>query len=510
MKWTIEGRKRFEIGFLLISVFLIAICGIVYELSIGNISSYLLGNTVVQYSLTIGTFMFAMGVGSFASRVIQKNLIDAFIFIELAIGVVGGFSAVLLLYGYANLPNYNVVMFTIIMIIGMLIGIEIPVLTRLIDHRYQDLKISISNALGFDYIGALIGSVGFSVFLLPKFGVIATSYLLGVINLIVVLLNLAVYYRDIRYKKTLIGLTLVSLTALSYGLLTAQTTSIMLEQELYRDKIIYMEQSKYQKIVMTRDKEDVRLFIDGNIQFSSIDEYRYHEALVHPAMSLVKSPRRVLVLGGGDGLAVREILKYSTVDRIDLVDLDERMTSLAKTHKRLLALNKDALSNKKVHIYNQDAYQFLEQSKELYDVILIDLPDPNNEALNKLYSGLFYKRVGQHLTETGMVSIQSTSPYFAPDVYWCIRKTVESTGLTTTGYHIEVPSFGDWGFTMASKQAFDPKNIQISVETRFLDNSTAAALFLFAKDLSPRDVKANTITNPVILEYYAKSWKYWN
>ena len=188
--------------------------------------------------------MFAMGVGSFASRVIQKNLIDAFIFIELAIGVVGGFSAVLLLYGYANLPNYNVVMFTIIMIIGMLIGIEIPVLTRLIDHRYQDLKISISNALGFDYIGALIGSVGFSVFLLPKFGVIATSYLLGVINLIVVLLNLAVYYRDIRYKKTLIGLTLVSLTALSYGRLTAQTTSIMLEQELYRDKIIYMEKSK--------------------------------------------------------------------------------------------------------------------------------------------------------------------------------------------------------------------------------------------------------------------------
>lgn len=510
MKSYIQNRTRFEIGFLLVSVFLIAICGIVYELSIGNISSYLIGNTVVQYSLTIGTFMFAMGLGSFASRVFHKDLIDVFILVELAIGVVGGFSAVILLYGYANFPSYSVLMFGLIIIIGGLIGVEIPILTRLIDHRYQDLKISISNALGFDYIGALIGSVGFSLFLLPKIGVIATSYLLGIINLVVVLLNLWVYYKDIRFKKTLIATAVIALAALIAGFYTAQSVGIILEQELYRDKIIYMEQTKYQKLVMTKDHDDIRLFIDGNIQFSSTDEYRYHEALIHPAMALSKKPENILVLGGGDGLAARELLKYDTVKSITLVDLDERMTQLGQTNKRLLALNKGSLNDEKVHLIHQDAYKFLEAHRGHYDVIVVDLPDPNNEALNKLYSGVFYAMIGNRLSEGGMAVVQSTSPYFAPEVYWCIRKTVEGTGAFTTGYHIDVPSFGDWGFTLFSKTAFDKKDIKITVPTRFLDRESTLSMFVFPKDMQRPEVEANTMTNPVIMDYYARSWKYWN
>lgn len=510
MQKLTEKRMKFEIGFLLVSVFLIAICGIVYELSIGNLSSYLMGNTVVQYSLTIGSFMFAMGIGSFLSRFIQKDLIDKFILIELAVGIFGGFSAVALLYAYSSFPYYTVAMFTVIFIIGALIGVEIPILTRLIDQRYKDIKISISNALGFDYIGALIGSIGFSVFLLPKFGVITSSYILGMLNIIVVFLNIAVYYHDIRFKKTITILTLVTFVGLIYGLVTAGPVSLILEQKLYRDRIIYLEQTPYQKIVMTRDKEDFRLFLDGNIQFSATDEYRYHEALVHPAMVMAKEAKRILVLGGGDGLAVREILKYPSVEHITLVDLDPEMTKLARTHKRLKALNGDSLENSKVEVINEDAYQYVEKTAEKYDVVLIDLPDPNVDALSKLYSKTFYQLVGNRLSPGGVVNVQSTSPYFAPKVYWCVRETMAASGLNTTGYHLEVPSFGDWGFTLASNAPLEPERLKVKVETRFLNDDQLRAMFVFSKDLEAPDVEVNRIVSPVILEYYQQSWKYWN
>lgn len=505
-----EKRIKFEIGFLLVSVFLIAICGIVYELSIGNLSSYLMGNTVVQYSLTIGSFMFAMGVGSFLSRYIQNDLIDKFILIELAVGIFGGFSAVTLLYAYSSFPYYSVAMFVVIFIIGALIGVEIPILTRLIDHRYKDIKISISNALGFDYIGALIGSIGFSVFLLPRFGVIMSSYILGLLNVMVVFLNIGVYFRDIRFKKTLSILTLITFAGLIYGLITAGPVSLILEQKLYRDRVIYLDQTPYQKIVMTRDKEDFRLFLDGNIQFSATDEYRYHEALVHPAMVMASKAEEILVLGGGDGLAARELLKYNQVKHITLVDLDPEMTRLAKTHKRLRELNKDSLDNPKVKVVNQDAYQFVEKTKQQYDVIIIDLPDPNVDALSKLYSKTFYQMVGTRLTNGGVVTVQSTSPYFAPKVYWCIRETMKASGLDTTGYHIEVPSFGDWGFTLASNEPLKPERLKVQVETRFLTDEQMQAMFVFAKDLEAPEVEVNRIVSPVILEYYQQSWKYWN
>ncbi len=505
-----EKRMKFEIGFLLISVFLIAICGIVYELSIGNLSSYLMGNTVVQYSITIGSFMFAMGVGSFLSRYIQKDLIDVFILIELAVGIFGGFSAVFLLYAYSSFHYYTIAMFGTIFIIGILIGVEIPVLTRLIDHRYKDIKISISNALGFDYIGALIGSIGFSIFLLPKFGIITSSYILGLLNILVVFMNIGVYFKDIRFKKTLAIMTLITFIGLIYGLITAGPVSLILEQKLYRDRMIYLEQTPYQKIVMTRNKEDFRLFLDGNIQFSSTDEYRYHEALVHPAMLAAKKAENILVLGGGDGLAVREILKHDSVKKVTLVDLDPAMTKLAKTHKRLLELNLDSLENPKVQVLNQDAYQFVEKTTEKFDVILIDLPDPNIDALSKLYSKTFYQMIGDRLTAGGVVTIQSTSPYFAPKVYWCIRKTMAASGLDTSGYHLEVPTFGDWGFTIASNEPLNLKRRNVTIATRFLTDEQMDVMFVFAKDLEAPEVEVNGIISPVILEYYHQSWKYWN
>lgn len=504
-----KNKYSNEVVVLLVSVFLIALCGIVYELSIGNISTYLLGNGVLQYSLTIGSFMFAMGIGSFLSRYINKNLMDAFILVETGVGFMGGFSALILFSAYAFTPIYSAAMFTVILIIGVLVGLEIPILTRLIEEKYRDIKVSISNALGFDYIGALIGSIAFSMFMLPRLGIIRSSYILGLVNLFVVIINIKVFYKDIVKKKLIVALSVTVTLGLAVGLAQVTDTENFLEQKFYADRIIYRQQSPYQKIVMTQKKQDLRLFIDGNLQFSSIDEYRYHECLVHPAMSLMKNRENILVLGGGDGLAVREVLKYPQVKKVTLVDLDEAMTDLGMNNPRLLELNKGSLKDPRVHIVNQDAYQFLENSNELYSLIVVDLPDPNNESLSKLYTKTFYEIIKRHLIKGGFAVIQSTSPYFAPDVYWCIRKTVESTGLETSGYHTDIPSFGDWGFTIASNTGFSVEDINIDVETRFLSNEQVKALFVFAKDLKRPEVRINTITSPVITDYYEKSWKYW-
>ena len=213
-----------------------------------------------------------------------------------------------------------------------------------------------------------------------------------------------------------------------------------------RTKLSMPKSSPYQRIVITRWKDDVRLFLNGHLQFSSRDEYRYHEALVHPGLQSLTRPRRVLVLGGGDGLAVREILKYDSVDTVTLVDLDPEMTRLFSQHQALTRLNQNSLSSPKVKIINADAFLWLEENRDFFDFVVADFPDPTNYSLGKLYTTAFYRLLRRHLSENGVAVIQSTSPLFARRSYWCIVKTLQSVGFQVTPYHTYVPSFGEWGF----------------------------------------------------------------
>ena len=284
-----------------------------------------------------------------------------------------------------------------------------------------------------------------------------------------------------------------------------------LENSMYDDRVIFSKQTINQKLIITKNKEDVRLFIDGNVQFSTIDEYRYHEPLIHIPMNLVKHRENVLILGGGDGLAAREILKYSDVKKITVVDLDKEMTDLAVKNTVMAELNEGSFKSPKVEILNEYAFKFLENSKQYFDVIIIDLPDPNNSALARLYSKEFYKVVKQKLARDGVVVTQASSPFFSPEAFWCINETMKSAGFKyTKPYHSYVPSFGDWGFVLGANKKIDENKIEINVPIKYIDKGIIKDFFYIPKDVRRENIKVSTLNDPQILHYYLSGWKYWD
>ncbi len=502
-----ELNKR-QSTVLIVSVFVIAICGLIYELIVGTLSSYLFGNSVTQFSLTIGLFMTSMGIGSYASRWINRTPLTWFILLEVAIAAIGGVSAALLYIVFAVSDFYHLVMVLLILIIGGLIGLEIPLLTRIIGGR-DALKDTLANVLAFDYLGALIASLLFPLLLLPYLGLLKTSFATGLLNLLVAGANAWTFRTHLKKRRSLTRVVGVVALGLLAGLVWSPWLTTFFERHMYDDTVIYTEQTPYQRIVITRWGKDIRLYLDGGLQFSSMDEYRYHEALVHPAMSLTQSRENVLVLGGGDGPVARELLKYDDVRTITVVDIDPQMTQLARTHPAILAINEGALNDPRVNLVHEDAYRYLEETAELFGVIIIDLPDPNNEGLGKLYSREFYKLVQRHLAQGGMVVTQATSPYFARESFWCIAHTLADTGLVTLPYHVYIPSFGDWGFVLAAHQPIQPERFTLGVSVRFFSSEVFAASQVFDGDVAELETEVNNLDSQVVLRYYEKGWKRW-
>ena len=398
-------------------------------------------------------------------------------------------------------------MYAEIIVIGTFVGAEIPILTRIIEQDEENLRVTISSIFSFDYIGGLVGSIAFPLVLLPHLGYFATAFLVGSMNALAAILIVFKYAKRIKkaagYKLASVGL----FSVMVFGAVFSENISAVIEGGLYRDNIILSEHTQYQHIVMTKHKDDLRLFIDGNIQFCSLDEYRYHEALVHIPMAQASKKERVLVLGGGDGLAVRELLKYPETE-ITLVDLDAEMIQLCRENPQVSKLNEGALRSERLTVVIDDAYRFLEETDDLYDVILVDLPDPNNDALNKLYTNVFYRLCGNHLTQDGVLAVQSTSPYYAKKAYWCVAKTLESEGFFVDSYHLQVPAFGDWGFHMAAKQELSD-DCELSVETKYLSEENIPALFAFGKDEVDLDVQINSLSHPMLLQYYSEAVRNW-
>ena len=493
---------------LMLTTLIISGCSIVYELIISAVSSYLVGDTTLQYSITIGIYMCAMGFGSFISKYMKKDLFNWFVMVEIGVGIVGGLSSLTLFLANLYLETYQLIMYIEIVIIGTFVGVEIPLLTRIIEGDRKDLRVTLSSIFSFDYLGGLLGSIAFPLLLLPTLGYFATAFLAGTFNLICATLIVWRYKDRIEnaaFFKLLTGLLLVIMII---GMVFSENISNYIEGGLYRDNIILSEQTKYQKIVMTKHKDDLRLYIDGNVQFSSADEYRYHEALIHIPMMQAKNRDEVLVLGGGDGLAARELLKYPET-HITLIDLDEEMTRLCSEDPQISALNCGALKSDRVNIINMDAYTYLTDCDKKYDVIIVDLPDPNNTTLNKLYSNVFYRLCGNALKDDGVINVQSTSPYYATKAFWCINKTIESEGFNVKPYHLEVPAFGDWGFNMASKRELRD-DYEIEVDTKYLTKDNIHSLFMFGKDEVDETVAVNELTHPMLIEYYNDAVRNWN
>ncbi len=448
--------------------------------------------------------MFAMGVGSYLSKLLNDDHIANFISVEITISLIGGVCSLLLFIAFPMVRAlYDVTMYSLILIIGTLVGMEIPILTAILSQK-NSTRDSIANVMSLDYIGALIGSVAFPLFLLPQLGLVRSSFAIGLINILTALTNIY-FFRT--YLKRFKLLTFISFSILflliSFTIYGTLLTSYA-EKHLYFDQIIYQKQTAYQKIVVTQSvtTKDQRLYIDGHIQFSSRDEYRYHEALVHPLLSIAGKKENILILGGGDGLAVREVLKHKGVKRIDLVDIDPEMTHLGKNLYRLAVLNQHSLDNDKVHIHNQDAFTFINQKGIFYDRVIIDMPDPHNEAINKLYSKEFYSMIIKRMNLDGYLVSQSSSPFFTRKTYWSIEATLNAVFNDTLSYHVNIPSFGEWGFHLARKNTAFPKQFNFNIKTRFINTATMQAATVFAKDIKKIAAPVNTIMEPKLYQLY--------
>jgi spermidine synthase len=489
---------------LFLSVFLIAACGLIYELVAGTLASYLLGDSVFQFSTVIGSYLFAMGVGSFLSRFIARGLVARFISVELMVGLVGGFSSSLLFLAFAYTQSFRLLLYVIVILIGILVGLEIPLLMRILKNRIQ-FRDLVAHVLTFDYLGALGASLLFPILLVPKLGMVRSALLFGIINAAVALWSTFLFRDQLGGRAALRGACVLVLAALATGMACANRITSAAEDNLYADEVIFSRQTRYQRIVLTKWKDDLRLFLNAHLQFSSRDEYRYHEALVHPALAALPGARRALVLGGGDGLAVREILKYPTIESITLVDLDPEMTKLFSTHPLLSRLNGRSLTERRVSVINADAFPWLESTVDVFDFVVADFPDPTSYSLGKLYTTAFYRLLSRHLSRQGLAVVQSTSPLFARQSYWCIVETLKQAGLRTYPYHVYVPSFGEWGFVIAGLAPYEAPS-RLPGGLRFLSARNLPELFRFPNDMLPVDAEPNRLNDQVLVRYYEREW----
>jgi len=496
---------------LFINVLVIATCGLVYELVAGTLASYVLGDSVTQFSLCIGIYLSAMGVGAWLSGFIEKNAARCFVETELGVALIGGFSAPILFLSFAYLSWFSVMLYGTVFLIGTLVGLELPLLMRILKSKLE-FKDLVSRVLTFDYIGALFGSLLFPLLLMPRLGLVRTSLLFGFMNAIVGLWGTWLLKDELRGNIPLLrarGVLVMVLIAAAF--IKADMFTTLAEDALYNEPVVYSKTTTYQRIVMTRGSSGFNLFLNGNLQFSSLDEYRYHEALAHPPMLVVDKPRTALILGGGDGLGLRELLRYPDIESVTLVDLDPSMTGLSNEYPPLAELNEHSYEDPRVTVVNQDAMIWLEGIEDKFDIVLIDFPDPNSFSLGKLYTRRFYKLLYRHVADDGAVAVQCTSPLYARKSYWCIISTMEAAGFVVRPYHVTVPSFGVWGFALARKQAFDPpENFNGAPEqVKYLNDEALAHMFHFPLDLQRVESGVNRLDNQILVRYYDDEWDKW-
>jgi spermidine synthase len=492
---------------LLVVVCIIATCGLIYELIAGTVASYLMGDSVTQFSLVIGTYLFAMGVGAWASKYFpEDSLLEKFVLIEYMVGIIGGVSATVLLTIFQLAIGFQMILFAFVLITGILVGLEIPLLMRILKNSIS-FDTLVSRVFSYDYLGALFASIIFPLLFLPKLGLSKTAIFFGVINIVAGIATTSVFKEKLKRSKPLLAIGFFSLICLL--LLFVYSNKIMnFQDELqYPGKVIYSKQSQYQRIVIARQNKSVQLYLNGNLQFNSADEHRYHEALVHPAAMASASLKNVLVLGGGDGMAIRELLKYPSIEKIQLVDLDAEMTKLFTTHPKFSELNQKSLSNKKVTVTNTDAFLWLKKNTERFDLVIVDFPDPSNFAIGKLYSNLFYAELKNHLSKNAWAVVQCTSPFAAKNSYWSIDKTIRSVGFNTIPYYNDVPSFGMWGYILASADSvYEPKR-ECPADNKFFTHSMFALMRSFPKDMLPtKPLEVNQLNTQSLVTLFEEEW----
>ncbi len=536
-------------------MFILGGCGLAYEYTFSKIASDLLGNSVQQWATMIATMLFAMGLGAELQKwVKEQRLADSLVSSQVVLAVLGGFGPLLMILAFAHLPaQYIIVQYLLALLVGTLIGFEIPLIMRLNDSTEPEMRFNLAQVLKMDYIGALIGALLWTFVMIRTLGIEHISFSLGLATLVAAALSLWMFRRRLhnpRRRLVELGFGLVAIIA---GLVTGKGLILHAEQYLYRDPIVHTTTTPYQHIVLTKDRHDtLRCYINGHLQFDSNDEFIYHENLVHPAMHLAASPRSVLILGGGDGLALREVLNYPEVEQITLVDIDPEMTRLAAAHPDFVSLNGNSFANARVkidkpagvsagesftlleenhrarptpvsapvtevHILNLDAAAFVRTASGKYDVMILDFPDPSSPDLAKLYSRPFYEALRQHLNPGGILVQQAGSPIHTKEAFLCLGRTLEASSFATLPYHDNVPSFGEWGWWLAwakdgvspTRQASRLTSLEkLRTPTRYLTPGLVAASLEFGKNqLVTNRNDITSLTEARIFDYYLQGWR---
>ncbi|MEM7644200.1 MAG: polyamine aminopropyltransferase [Pseudomonadota bacterium] len=496
------ARRGTEI-WLLATTLVVAVAGLIYELIAATVSSYLLGDSVRQFSFVIGVFLSAMGVGAWVSRFVHDPVVG-FVRAQVGLGVTGGLAALVTFYAYATVGVVALPLYAALIAVGVLSGMEIPLLARILKEIGAG-RFRFENVLSFDYLGALVAALAFPVLIVPQLGLIAGGLLFGLLNLVVAGGTLWLF-RD-RLGRGDAGAWAGAVVLVAGLLVWSGPVAAALDARLYEDEIVWSERTAYQQVVVTRYRDRTRLYLDNAVQFDTADEMRYHEALVHPAMAQAPQRARVLVLGGGDGMAVREVLRWAP-EEVVLVDLDPVVTGLFRDRDDFAALNSGALRDPRVEVVNADAFVWIGQGEGAFDVAILDLPDPKNLSLSRLYSVEFMRQLSRRMSAQGVIATQAGSPMFAPDAFWIVAETV-GTGWEVTPYHSYVPSFGLWGFVLGRPARMRPRQAAYPEGLSYLTPEVWKASQVFDAQTGPREVPVNTLSDHPLPRAYQAGWDAW-
>lgn len=515
------ASSRTLLRVLRLSLFATGLSGIVAEYGLSTLAAWFLGDSVIQFTLVMSLMLFAMGLGSRWSRTIEGALLDRFIRTELLLSLLAGSSSVLVHAAQGQVPWMPTLLYGLAMAIGFLIGLEIPLVMRIAADDCE-LKENVSSAMEVDYIGSLAGGLLFAFVALPRLGMTWTPPVFGLVNLLVALALLAVSLPRLRQPRITVSLSLATLAG--YGLLLAAVEPIVEhgEQRRYRDPIVHSEQSLYHRIVLTRYRDWTWFYLNGHLQLSTFDEAVYHECMAHPPLALAADAGRVLVLGGGDGCLAREILRDPRVTELTLVDLDPAVTRLFSTRPELRELNRDSFRDPRLRLIHGDGALVADTldggSPARWDLVYIDLPDPDSVDLARLYSVEFYRRLMQRLGPGGVLVTQATSPLFSREAFVCIQRTLEAAGLGgVRAWHDQVASMGEWAWVMGQvpplleEQEFhrrlaDPARLPAGL--KHLNATLAPALFAFGAEVygDSARIMPNRVGTSTLADYYRRGF----
>ncbi|WUD74515.1 polyamine aminopropyltransferase [Streptomyces sp. NBC_00510] len=487
----------------LAAVFVCAACGLVYELELVALASYLVGDSVTQASIVLSVMVFAMGVGSLLAKRLSCAPAIGFAAVEIVLALVGGLSVMALYASFAWFGQSRPAMAVFAFAIGVLIGAEIPLLMTLIQRvRRQDAGGAVADLFAADYVGALVGGLAFPFLLLPCYGQLTGALVTGAVNAVAGGATVLWLFRsDVtpRARARLIAANVVVLAVLAGAAWAAGPFERAARQAVYGGDVRLAEQTGVQEVVLT--SAPLQLFLDGRLRVRGRDEYRYHEALVHPAMA--GRHRRVLILGGGDGLALREVLRYRGVGSVTLVDPDARLVALARDDPALARLNRHAYRDPRVEVAAADVFDWLRQEGPPrppggYDVVLADLPDPGISRSAKLYSQEFYGLAGRALAPGGRLAVHAGAPGAARRGFWTVDATVRASGLRTADYWIGTGRGDeDWGFVLAARHRAPVPRLPADVpRLRSLSPAALASAVRRAARSPLRDLPPSTLMHP--------------